>query len=113
MIVADSSEPKSIEEISRYGYNIQGVQKGSDSVNYGVKLMQGYKIHITARSINLEKEFRRYKWAEDKNGMPIKRNGKPVPIDEYNHAIDAARYITMTVLQKETEVKLYDYSVLG
>lgn len=113
LVMADSSEPKSIEEIRRYGFNIRGVEKGADSINFGIDIMKGYKIHISRNSINLEKEMRRYKWAEDRNGNLLKRNGHGVPIDEYNHAIDAARYIIMTILKKKQEVRLLPYGILG
>jgi phage terminase large subunit len=100
-IIADSAEPKSIDEIHRHGFNIKGAQKGRDSINYGVNLMQGYKIHITQRSANTEKEFRKYKWAEDKTGKALNK-----PIDDFNHAIDAVRYLCMEKLGKQEEVKL-------
>lgn len=99
LIVADSSEPKSIEEIRRYGFNIKGVIKGADSINYGIDLLKSYKIHITKKSINLEKEFRKYKWTEDRNGKSI---GKPVGIND--HLCDATRYIAITVLGKKYEI---------
>lgn len=112
-ITADSAEPKSIEELRRAGFNIDGADKGEDSITYGIDLMKGYKINITKRSINLEKEMRRYKWMEDKNGEPLKRKGKSIPIDDYNHAIDAARYRISKVLKKKAETKLYPTGILG
>ncbi len=112
-IYADSSEPKSIEEIRRSGFNIVGVEKGQDSVQFGIDMMKSHKIHIVSSSINLEKEFRRYKWAEDKNGEPIKRNGHSIPIDKFNHAIDAARYVVMSTLKKQLEIKLYPQGFIG
>lgn len=112
-IIADSNDPKSIEELYRAGYNIKGAEKGPDSVMFGILLMQGYKIRLTKNSQNLEKEFRRYKWAEDKNGEPLKRNGHSIPIDKFNHGIDAARYIITHVLKKKLEVKLYPAGYIG
>lgn len=106
-IMADSSEPKSIEEIYRHGYNIKGVEKGSDSINFGISIMKKYKIHVTKRSVNLEKEFRKYKWSEDKNGKSLNK-----PIDKFNHGIDAARYAIMTFLRQNQEVTLYHASIL-
>lgn len=107
LIVADSAEPKSIAEIKAHLYNIEGAVKGEDSLNYGIGLLQGYKVHLTPRSINIDMERRRYKWIEDGNGNPLKnKKGHNVPIDEFNHALDAARYIAMKVLKKTTPVTL-------
>jgi phage terminase large subunit len=100
-IWADSSEPKSIDELVRYGFDVKAVDKGPDSINYGIDIMKGYKIHITKRSINLENEFRKYKWAEDKNGRTLNK-----PIDAFNHGIDAARYAAMMLLGKKPEVTI-------
>ena len=86
-IVADSSEPKSIEEIKRKGFNIFGARKGPDSINNGIQLMKQFKINIDINSTNVIKEFRNYKWQEDKHGQTL-----PKPIDSNNHTIDAIRY---------------------
>lgn len=48
-IYADSAEPKSIEEIRRMGWNIKATEKGADSVNYGIDLIKGYKVHLTKK----------------------------------------------------------------
>jgi len=90
LIWADSSEPKSIEEIHRMGWNIRPVTKGADSINLGIDIMRRYKLIITSRSVNLVKEFRNYKYIEDKNGTITNK-----PIDAFNHGIDAARYACM------------------
>tara|TARA_R110000868_G_scaffold25972_2_gene100619 strand:+ start:1153 stop:2358 length:1206 start_codon:yes stop_codon:yes gene_type:complete len=100
IIWADSSEPKSIEEIRRHGYNIKGVTKGQDSVNYGIDLIKEYKMHITRKSINLENELRKYKWMEDKSGKVLNK-----PVDAYNHAIDSLRYCVMESLKKKQAFK--------
>ena len=98
-IIADSSEPKSIEEIRRSGINIEGAIKGSDSIRRGIDLMQSYPINVTKRSINLIKELRGYKWAVDRSGKQLN-----TPIEINNHAIDAARY-GVTKLVGKPEVK--------
>lgn len=95
-ILSDSAEPKSIEEIARMGFNAIPVEKGTDSINFGIDIMKSHKMHITKRSSNLELELRRYKWAEDKTGKSLNK-----PVDAYNHAIDAARYIIMTKLRAQ------------
>lgn len=107
-ITGDSSEPKSIQELYNDGWNINGADKGADSINYGVDLMKGYKIHITRKSVNLEREFRKYKWSEDKNGK-----SRNVPVDAFNHAIDGIRYRVMKVLGNDYEVEVYPASMLA
>ena len=92
-VYADSSEPKSIDEIKRYGITIKGVTKGKDSINYGIDVIQRNEYLITANSQNLIKELRSYVWDTDKQGKRLNK-----PIDFNNHAIDAFRYHEMETL---------------
>ena len=92
-VYADSSEPKSIEEIRRYGITIKGVTKGKDSINYGIDIMQQQEYLVTSNSVNLIKELRAYCWDTDKQGTRLNK-----PIDTNNHAIDALRYHEMETL---------------
>ena len=92
-IYADSSEPKSIDEIKRYGKTIKGVTKGKDSINYGIDVMQSQNYLVTSKSVNLIKELRAYCWDVDKSGVRLNK-----PIDNFNHAIDALRYHEMETL---------------
>ena len=92
-IYADSSEPKSIEEIRRFGKMIKGVTKGVDSIRFGIDIMQRQEYLVTSNSQNLIKELRSYCWDVAKDGT--RRN---VPIDHFNHAIDALRYHEMETL---------------
>ena len=85
--IAESAEPKSIEEIRLAGCSIKPVVKGKDSINFGIQLMQDKEYLVTARSVNLIKEFRSYCWDTDKTGKKLNK-----PIDKFNHAIDAVRY---------------------
>jgi len=93
VIYADSSEPKSIDEIKRYGKTIKGVTKGKDSINYGIDVMQQQEYLVTSQSVNLIKELRAYCWDVDKQGTRLNK-----PIDTNNHAIDALRYHEMETL---------------
>ena len=87
---ADSSEPKSIDELYLTGWQgIRPVTKGADSIRNGIQVMLSQRINVTKRSVNLIKELRNYRWATDKNGVTISPER---PIDYFNHAIDAARY---------------------
>jgi phage terminase large subunit len=92
-IIADSAEPKSIEEVYRLGFNIKPAQKGPDSVRNGIDVLKRFKIQVTKDSTNLIKELRNYAWATDKNG---KNTG--APIDAFNHGIDAIRYVALNKL---------------
>ena len=92
-IYADSSEPKSIEEIRRFGKMIKGVTKGKDSINYGIQVMQSQEYLVTSASTNLIKELRGYVWDTDKQGVKLNK-----PIDYQNHSIDAFRYHEMETL---------------
>ena len=88
-IYADSASPGQIQELYNLGFRgIKPAQKGADSILAGIVVMKRFAMHITASSQNGIKEFRKYKWATDKNGNNI--DGKP--IDAFNHAIDACRY---------------------
>ena len=92
-VFADSSEPKSIEELHRMGFNIKPTAKGADSVNAGIDMLKRYKLHVNGS--NLVKEMENYKWLEDKNGNLLNK-----PEDKYNHAIDALRYGVWNKLSK-------------
>jgi len=86
-VIADCAEPKSIDEIHRQGVNIKPATKGKDSIQFGIDLIKQHDIYVTARSINLIKEFRNYQWLTDKTGKALN-----IPQDAFNHAIDACRY---------------------
>jgi phage terminase large subunit len=103
IIYADSSEPKSIEEIRRQGKTIKGVTKGADSINYGIDVMQRQEYLVTKQSTNLIKELRSYCWDVDKQGQRMRK-----PIDHYNHAIDALRYHEMEALGLKSNYGQYN-----
>lgn len=87
-IVADSSEPKSIQELRDCGlYRIQGARKGKDSVNNGIQFIQNYKIIIHPKCVNFLTEINNYSWDTDRFGEKLNR-----PIDDFNHLLDAMRY---------------------
>lgn len=95
-IIADSAEPKSIEDIYRGGFrNIYGAKKGADSIRNSIDKLQRYKINITESSTNLIKEFRGYVWTKDKNGN---QTGEPIGIND--HGIAALRYFALNKLDQ-------------
>lgn len=91
LVIADSAEPKSIQEISDHGVTIIGAQKGADSVAQGIQFVQDLRISVTATSLKTIKAYRNYLWAKDKTtGKFIK-----VPDDsvhEWSNPMDAIRY---------------------
>ena len=94
-IFADSAEPKTIDELHRFGWNIKKSTKGRDSINIGIDMLKRYTIHITKKSQNAIKEFRNYKWKEDRNGNILNQ-----PEDKFNHFCDSLRYGVYTKLAK-------------
>jgi phage terminase large subunit len=95
-IIADSAEPKSIEDIYRGGFrNIYGAKKGPDSIRNSIDKLQRYKINITEDSTNVIKEFRGFTWAKDKTGA---QTGEPIGIND--HGIAALRYFALNKLDQ-------------
>ena len=92
-IDAESADPRLIDEIHKSGARIYPVKKGTGSIEAGISRMQTFRIYVTARSLNVLKEFRNYTYAQDKDGRWLN-----IPIDAYNHAIDAVRYVVMSEL---------------
>jgi phage terminase large subunit len=88
-IIADSAEPKSIQEILNHGYNIIGAEKGPDSIRQSLNNLRRWKLNITTRSTGLRKELKTYKW-KVKDGKSLN-----VPVDFNNHSIDAIRYVVL------------------
>lgn len=88
-ITADSAEPKSIAEMRDYGLRVDGAKKGPDSIDYGMRWLQGLeKIHIDKRRApNAYREFIGYEYERNREGQFI--SAYP---DKNNHAIDAVRY---------------------
>jgi phage terminase large subunit len=86
-IIADSAEPKSIEEIKRAGIpRIKAAAKGKDSILNGIQLIQDYKLIVHPKCENTLLELSNYIW-DTKDGAMINK-----PIDDYNHLLDALRY---------------------
>ncbi|WP_250278879.1 PBSX family phage terminase large subunit [[Clostridium] colinum] len=92
-IIADSAEPKSIEELRELGINrIRPAKKGKDSLNNGIQYIQGFKIIIHPKCKNFLNEICNYTWSKNEFGKPINR-----PIDDFNHLLDAMRYAIQSI----------------
>lgn len=83
LIIADSAEPRLIEELQRYGLNIKPTEKGAGSITAGIALMQDYQLIVDTESQNIAKELNNYAYSDKASSLFI---------DSYNHAIDAIRY---------------------
>lgn len=91
-IIADSAEMKSIVEIRNFGVRaITPATKGADSIRAGIDILRRYRLNVTQDSINLIDELTNYKYITDK--ITGENTGKP--IDAFNHALDAVRYVAL------------------
>jgi phage terminase large subunit len=97
-IFADSAEPKSIQELKRFGFQVKPVEKGRDSINYGIQILQQKHMMVTRGSKNLLDEFSKYMWKKNRDG-----GFDTTPIDAYNHGCDALRYLAMMKLGQRKE----------
>ena len=88
-IIADSAEPKSIEELKRKGWRIEGAYKGPDSIRNGIDKIKQFEVYVHPNSTDILDEYAQYCW----------KAGTDKPIDSNNHAMDAIRY----ALSKENQ----------
>ena len=93
IVGCDSAEPKTIDYMAASGINAYGAIKGADSINRGIRWLQGYEIIIDVRCQNFKNEIEQYHWQEDKYG-----NAMSKPVDANNHLIDALRYALSNVM---------------
>ena len=99
-IWCDSSEPRSVEELYRSGFNAKPVKKGPDSIKFGISVMQNYNIHLLKTSQNLINEMYAYQYSTDKHGYTT-----DVPEGGMEHLLDAARYVALMKLTQKAAKK--------
>lgn len=92
-VISESADPRMIDELARTGVNIVPVQKYKGSIEAGIAKMQTMKIHVTKDSTNVIKEFKNYTYEKNREGKYMN-----TPIDMFNHAIDATRYVILTTV---------------
>ena len=85
-VIADSADPRLIEEIFRYGINIKPALDKKKQI--GIDIMRQHKIFLTKNSKNMIDEFYSYTWMKDKHGQVLNE-----PVDTNDHTIDACRYV--------------------
>jgi phage terminase large subunit len=100
LIIADSADPRLINEIKSKGVNIEPTIKGAGSITYGIALLQDYDLVIDSESVDVIKELNNYCWLEKKSETPI---------DNYNHALDAIRYAVSYQLDNPTKGQYFIY----
>jgi phage terminase large subunit len=103
-IIADSAEPKSIDEIAGYGITILPCKKGKDSIVNGIQLVQDQPISVTKRSLNLWREYKNYMWMVDKNDKIL---NEPDKLCE-DHHMDGVRYVLQTLGRLKQERNYWD-----
>ena len=107
LVIADSSEPKSIDEIKSHGVNITGVSKKRGEtkdqtfVKWSIDLVQDQRISVTKRSLNIIKEYRNYLWQTDRDGNILNN-----PEHEFSHSLDAIRYALVSIIKQPI---VYDF----
>lgn len=104
LVIADSAEPKSIDELKAYGVNVIPTTKGPGSVLQRIQMMQDQRISVTKHSTNINKEYRNFLWQTDpKTGKVL---NEPSPI--WNHAMDAAGYALQSLVPILKAKELFD-----
>ena len=109
-IIADSAEPKSIDEIKRLGvYKIKSAIKGKDSIIHGIQWIGQNNIIVDERCFKTIEELENYTWKKDK------KTGEYInePNDAYNHIIDAVRYALNDHIKGKTQVTVMNKRELG
>ena len=97
LIIADSAEPRLINELKSKGCNIRGAEKKKGSIEHGISLMQDYEIIVEENSINIAKEFNNHVYAD---------KGSKLYVDDFNHIIDAVRYNVTYQLGRSTGIEI-------
>mgnify|MGYP003488485604 CR=1 FL=1 len=81
LIIGDNAEGRLIDELRAMGNNT--VRCDKPPIEFGVSLMQDYKIVVEPNSHNIAKELNNYVYLD---------KGSKLYLDAYNHAIDGIRY---------------------
>lgn len=86
-LMCDSAEPRTINELNQMGIRATAVIKGPDSITYGIRFLQNYKIIVDLKCQNFINEISTYHFQENKDGEVME-----VPVDKNNHLLDSMRY---------------------
>ena len=104
LVMCDSAEPKSIDELKEYDISAWGAKKGAGSVEYGEKWLSDLEAIVIdpKRTPNISREFEMIDYDTDRDGNPL-----PRLVDKNNHTIDATRYAFSNDMKKGKWV--YEY----
>jgi len=104
LVMCDSAEPKSIDELKEYDISAWGAKKGAGSVEYGEKWLSDLEAIVIdpKRTPNISREFEMIDYDTDREGNPL-----PRLVDKNNHTIDATRYAFSNDMKKGKWV--YEY----
>lgn len=100
-IIADSAEPKSIEDLRRAGFFVSASKKGPDSNRKGIDIIKQFFLNITNSSLGLKKEIKSYKWKVDSNGKTLNE-----PVDFLNHSLDGVKYVGLNKLGENNHISV-------
>lgn len=100
-IICDSAEPDKIKAFQNAGLNAYGVKKGPGSIVRGIDILKSRKLYIHEDSTNIINELNTYTWKKDANNVFM-----DVPINNFDHTIDAIRYVAMHKLNNEVDPTL-------
>ncbi len=101
--IADSAEPKSIDELRLEGLTVLPSKKGQGSLQQGIQFVQAQQVSVTKNSLNVIKEYRNYVWITDKDGKIINE-----PDHLYSHSMDAIRY-ALSAINNPNKVAAYTH----
>lgn len=87
-VYCDYSRPEIIEELRRAGINAYEANK---SVKEGIDWIRSNRIYIHRNSLDLQKEWRQYKWKTKPSGEILDE-----PVKAYDDNCDAARYAAIS-----------------
>lgn len=108
LIMADSAEQKSIDEIKRYGVvKIKPCAKGKGSILTGIDKLKQYELIIHPDCVNIIEELENYAWQKDRQTNEYINE----PIDKYNHYLDSLRY-SLQCLDARTQLSSLDKDLL-
>jgi len=111
LVIADSAEPKSIDEIASYGVSILGSTKGQGSVSQGIQYVQNQRVSITKRSVKTIKAYRNYLFMKDKDDHVT--NIPDDTVHEWSNSMDATRYAIVSFNPTKQSVSLPKDDVEG
>lgn len=96
VVYPDPENPAAIKELTDRGVNVRDVIKGKDSIKNGIskvrELLRQGRLHVHVSCKDLIEEMENYHYPENRSG----RNEYENPVKDFDHSLDALRYVIMT-----------------